>query len=767
MAQTDQVDSKSQLAIEYAYQFQLSQPQSHVLWINAANRSQFVQAYQDIARKLRLPGFEDSKINLCDLVRDWFDENDDSEWLVILDSADNADIFWGANGDTCAEVNPNERPLIDYIPKRLDPRRLLFITTRDSNLGKSLVVGNCCIALSHFSQEESRSLWEFHAEDALKESESVTLEKLLDVLGYIPLAITQAAAFINRNSCTLQYYLTAIERNQQNLIDHLSHELQDPRRRNYPNSVFQTWKVSFEQIQSIEPEAANLLSLIAMLDPQQIPQKLLQAASLKDVDFHWAIGTLIGYALINLTIDRESYAIHPLVQASVHYWLEQNKQTEHFADQALQLLAEEFPIDVFECREWCDLILAHAKTIIDYNHTSTSCMKYRAELLDKVGNFSLMRARYTFAHREFSEAIEINQELLGEIAVRTLRSKNLLAVVLGFQGEIQAAVRLHRQVLKGYKKKVGMNHHATLKAVDDLAWAVFHMGIYRQSESLFRQALSGRRRLLGDDHPETLNSTRKLGRVLIQQGKHQASEELIQKALERQRLVLGEHHWNTLASAFNLSQVYKQQGRHEEAEGLLKNILENEKEVFGDEHPQTLVTMSELASLRGYQGKSKEAELMHRCVIEIRSRILGHNHPETMISLHNLAITLTDQGDFEEAEVMFRHVTERRVKVLGAKHPETLLSVWQFAGVLDRQHQYHEARPLYLQALAGLKRSLGIDHPHTRKCSQGYSEMLRKMQEVDEVEGDAEVGGESSKARGFYARWRSMRYKLESMRLRV
>ena len=726
-----------------------------------------MQAYQDIARKLRLPGFEDSKINLCDLVRDWFDENDDSEWLVILDSADNADIFWGANGDTCAEVNPNERPLIDYIPKRLDPRRLLFITTRDSNLGKSLVVGNCCIALSHFSQEESRSLWEFHAEDALKESESVTLEKLLDVLGYIPLAITQAAAFINRNSCTLQYYLTAIERNQQNLIDHLSHELQDPRRRNYPNSVFQTWKVSFEQMQSTEPQAANLLSLIAMLDPQQIPQKLLQAVGLGDADFQRAIGTLLGYALISLAIDKESYAIHPLVQASVHYWLEQNNEKDRFANHALQLLAEEFPSDVYGYRELCDLMLPHAQAVVKYDHTSNSCAEYRAKLLHKIGEFSHLQARYTFAHREVSKAIKIYQEMLGEVAIPTLRSKSLLANVLREQGEIQAAVRLHQQILKGYKKTMGINSRETLEAVDDLAWVLLDEGDYRQSESLFRQALSGRRRLLGDDHPETLVSTRNLGESLCRQGRYQASEESIQKALEKQRLVLGEHHQDTLNSAFALAQLYQKQDKYEEAEGLLKNILETEKGVFGDEHPYTLVTMSELASSRWDQGRHKEAELMYRRVIEVRLRVLGHNHPATMATLHNLATTLTDQGDFGEAEVIFRQAMERGSKVLGAKHPNTLLSVWYIAYVLYCQYRYSEAQPLYLQALAGLKKSLGTDHPHTQKCSQGYSDMLREMQEVHETKGDAEVGGESSKARGFRARWKSMRYKLEYMRLRV
>ena len=173
---------------------------------------------------------------------------------------------------------------------------------------------------------------------------SSTTERLLDVLGYIPLAVTQAAAFIIRNPWTLQGYLAALEKDKQNLTEYLSQELQDPRRpRGFPNPVFRTWKLSFDHILAQEPKAAKLLSLIAMLDPQRIPEKLLRRLAEREVDFRMAIGTLDGFALISQEIRGETYAIHPLVQASVHYWLEQSSEKADYAGQALQLLAEEFP----------------------------------------------------------------------------------------------------------------------------------------------------------------------------------------------------------------------------------------------------------------------------------------------------------------------------------------------------------------------------------------------------------------------------------------
>ena len=69
----------------------------------------------------------------------------------------------------------------------------------------------------------------------------------------------------------VRQYLAELEEDEQHLVNCLSVELQDPRRaRGYPNSVFRTWRLSFEQIQKQEPRAAEMVSLMTMLGAQHI-----------------------------------------------------------------------------------------------------------------------------------------------------------------------------------------------------------------------------------------------------------------------------------------------------------------------------------------------------------------------------------------------------------------------------------------------------------------------------------------------------------------
>lgn len=170
-----------------------------------------------------------------------------------------------------------------------------------------------------------------------------------------------------------------------------------------------------------------------MLDSQRIPERLLRRPAKRDVDYRMAIGTLDGFALISQEIGGETYAIHPLVQASVRYWLEQRSAKTDYTSQALQLLAEEFPNGEHEHNETGELMLAHAQAVLCYDCVSEDGLGHRAILLYNVGSFDWRQGRYISAYRKTSEAYKFRRERSGEIAITTLNSLSLLVLVYQYQ----------------------------------------------------------------------------------------------------------------------------------------------------------------------------------------------------------------------------------------------------------------------------------------------------------------------------------------------
>ena len=622
---------KSQIAIEYAYRFRQSRPQSHVFWVYAASSGTFLQACHDIARSLELPACDDPKTDPCELVSKWLEEEDHS-WLMILDNADNAELFFSSTESDAppATLMQTQRSLSDYLPSVLSSQKSLLVTTRSRPLGEDLAHGGLCVNVQPFSVQEAKDLLQLKMKGAGASFDVYNTERLLDVLGCIPLAITQAAAFIKRNRMSVQGYLAALEKDNQNLTDYLSQELQDPRRpRGFPNSVFRTWKLSFDQILIQEPQTAKLLSFIAMLDPQRIPENLLQPLAERDVDFRMAIGTLNGFALITQESGRETYTIHPLVQASVHYWLEQRSEKADYTSRALQLLAEEFPNGKYEYKERCESLLAHAQAVLCYDCVSEDDLRHRGTLLHNVGWFNWQQGRYVSAYQEVSEAYKINREQLGEDATTTLNSLSLLALVLQYQGKYEAAEEMNRQALEGSEKVLGVEHPDMLTSVSNLALVLLYQGKYEAAEEMNRRALEGREKVLGVEHPDTLTSVDILASVLQDQGKYKAAEEMNRRGLEGREKVLGVEHPDTLTSVSNLAAVLQDQGKYEAAEEMNQRGLEGREKVLGVEHPDTLNSVYYLAYLFHTQQRYRDASILYPRASAGFSNALGPDHPTT------------------------------------------------------------------------------------------------------------------------------------------
>ena len=148
---------KSQLAIAYAYQYHQRHPHSHVFWIYAATRSRFVQACQQMARRLRLPGSDDPKVDACELVAGWLAEEENGPWLLILDNADDANLILGVipSGESSTDEESLTKPLMDYLPRILDPSRRLLITTRDKDVADGLGQSASPIPVGPFSLPEA------------------------------------------------------------------------------------------------------------------------------------------------------------------------------------------------------------------------------------------------------------------------------------------------------------------------------------------------------------------------------------------------------------------------------------------------------------------------------------------------------------------------------------------------------------------------------------------------------------------------------------
>ncbi|KAM5344998.1 hypothetical protein ACJ41O_010860 [Fusarium nematophilum] len=87
---------KSQVAIQFAHHIHETSPQTSVIWVHASSEARFEEAYRSIADSLQIPGRDHPVTDLLGLVRDWLQREDLGPWLVVIDNADNVNVFHAA-----------------------------------------------------------------------------------------------------------------------------------------------------------------------------------------------------------------------------------------------------------------------------------------------------------------------------------------------------------------------------------------------------------------------------------------------------------------------------------------------------------------------------------------------------------------------------------------------------------------------------------------------------------------------------------------------
>jgi Tfp pilus assembly protein PilF len=604
---------KTQTAIEYSYRLRESAPDAWVFWIHASNAARLEQGYQQIAAVAEIPGREDPKTNILQLVYHWLCDPGNGRWLMVLDNADDDSIFFSGN-------ESNERGLlVSFLPQTAHGS--ILITSRNGLTARNLV-GNDGHVIKVQPMTEAESLALLRARiPAPQPGESGEDEKaLVQALEYIPLAITQAGSYIaNRSSrVTVSRYLQLFRESESNQTHLLQHEDAKDLRRD-PSiryAVITTWQLSFEQIRQERPAATDLLALMSMFDRQGIPEGLLRADG-DGLQFEDAVAPLISYSLVRVELETALFDMHRLVQLSVRTWLAIHRELALWQEKSRAIMAEMFPDGQYESWNECQRLLPHAKEV-----TKPIC--------------------------------DLDDE--DRLNAATLLSN--CGWFLNLQGAYEEAEAMHRRALEAREKVLGREHPSTLSSVNNLGNVLDSQGKYEEAEAMHRRALEAREKVLGREHPSTLTSVSNLGNVLFRQGKYEEAEAMHRRALEAREKVLGREHPSTLTSVSNLGSVLSRQGKYEEAEAMHRQALETREEVFGREHPDTLASLNNLGHVLSSQGKYEEAEAMHRQALERYEEVLGREHPDTLTSVSNLGLVLDSQGKYEEAEAMHRRALE-------------------------------------------------------------------------------------------------------------
>ena len=690
---------KSQVAIEYCYRFKERHADSNILWVHAGTKERFEQAFKAIARKCELPGWDNPATNPLDLVYDWL--NGDTTWLMILDNADDKDVFFDQQPPSTSQIPEAQRsnvPLITYIPQTSRGGSVL-VTSRNRDVAFRLTGSvNNLIDVPYMSKEDAvallcKKLPDNHSSDEEK-------FEIVELLEYLPLAITQAASYISakRTRMTIARYSNILRKNGDILLDDMGDLRRDP---TIPSSVLLTWHISFDQINEENRPAAELLFLMSVLDRQGIPQYLLQDGDKDDLDFENRLAPLEEFSLITLEDGGRSFQMHRLIQMAIRSWLERHGEIDRWKQNAAELIADSLPDVNHQFWKTWETLLPHSEVALDYVFPDEHSQLLHAELLLHTASYFHQRGRYDAAKERCQRSLDIRQDLLREDDIGVANSLSFLAELVSGDPrrvDIDEAEALSRRAVDIYERVQGKDHFSSVSLRKNMALILLRSGHDRKIEEateILRSVVASREKGLGPEHPDTLVCMNTLALAFEEQHKYNEAEKLYRNTFQTLLRILGEDDPRTMMSMYDLAFVLTNQKRYEEAQKLAQRALYLHMRVFGEEHPNTLSTMQMLSVILYGQGKAREAEGLCRDALALHKTVFGDSAPDVMNCTYILGRILLKQYKYAEAEELFREVYNNRP---GWWNDTYWKVFWEgFADMLAKQGKHDEAADISRQ----------------------------------------------------------------------
>jgi len=612
---------KTQLALQYAYHSLY--PYHLKVWFSADNLNKLKQQYLDFAKTIgyveETPNFEAANF----YIKNWLKTH--PGWLLIYD-----------NVHTYEDIS-------SFLPEKGGH---IILTTRNRYWPNKFKI----LPVDVMTEEESIVLVHSFMQQNIGIKEIETLKELVKIVGYLPLALSQAGAYLNQTRIPVTQYLELHKSHEEEFLT--NNNLFDSQN---TASVATTWNISLEAVRKETKQhsslALALLAVCAYLSPEAISESLLITwikenypnSQNPELILPKLISQLSKYSLVNKDDENTSISVHRLVQVIIR---QQHKSVD--GNKAFGYP----PVTI----EW-------------YNKLVES------------------------AHIEFSRKTQILED--------EARQKNLLP-------HLQSIVNHFKELWPN------ATEFSLAPILNDIGNTFALMGEFKNAQSYYQRALNALEQRYNKMHPEIADTLISLGNNYRKLGDVAQAKHLCERAVSILEMNYGQHHFKTAEALECVANVYQEMGSVKEAKSILERVLEIKKTHYGKNHIETASTLELIGSVLRHLGDTQQSKELLNQALEIKEQYFGKDHIKVAFTLNQLGRTLRDTTTSREDLLFIKKLYERAVEIqekyYGKNHIEVAFSLDYLGRVHRVLRNLKHAQVLHERALVIKEKYYGANH---------------------------------------------------------
>lgn len=679
---------KTQIALEFSYWVQDNMPECSIYWISALSMDTFSQSCSEILAQVGLPsrsqdGGQDDKKRL----KDYLSTNSEAgKWLVVVDNTDDVSLV---------------RAVRHYLPS--SENGITLVTTRTEDAAFELTSSPSLISIEIMSEDEGlqllkRSLQPKRVADYGDE----LCRQLVLALDMLPLAITQAAAYLNRSWITIRHYLELLHSREEEAIRLLSFEassasewpVEKQQQKQY-HAAMTTWLVSLDQMRANEGDEdlsaspmVELLMFLSRIEPKAIPKRMLPEIGGSGAVLINTIGTLLSYSIVT---KRESdvYDMHSLVHLAIRSWV----SGQGLVDEAMTL--------------------------------AVNCLKGKMKFKDYYDSSSRVAWTEYLPH-----SLRVLTDSDGVQSGNRAWLANSVAFCLRADGRNKDALKWGVVYAEGIGAVYGRDsdYHTYSQCV--VGFLYLNVGRSEAALSLLEAGIAVFQKTRRADDEDLVWAQLMHGRALYQTGHKRRAVKVLGKLAN----TLDIRHELWAAAHIKLADAHLDNNEDERAIDILEHVLDAPHDILPSDDHQRVSAEYSLACAYLRTDKADQALPLLKHVLAVWETQYPPHHINLLLAHQAQARAFLDIDQPTEALPILQHVIELQTKTLPPDHKVRLRTQYYYAQVLLATAQPHHAVSILEQNINLLPRTTLTDLHSVTMDMRVLRDVYEALDDPDNIE---------------------------------
>ncbi|KFY16426.1 hypothetical protein V492_01335 [Pseudogymnoascus sp. VKM F-4246] len=705
---------KSQLALEFCRKTSTERRFEVILWVDATNLKTLHRSFDAITEQITagkgrriLKNASSISAFIDETLEEW-----KASWLLVFDNFD----------------QPGEmKNISDFFPR--SKKGAILLTSRHAD---SKHISHTTVHLHGMEEKEAKELLFARTGKERTEQNDEHADAIVKMLGCLPLAIDQAAAYVTSRNLPLGSFIEHYSKRKAMIMKHTPQlweyrKTHDEEGTDTSLNAFTTWELDFQQIkqEGVQTKSiTHILTLFAFFDILKVSEDLFSAyykscafppTWMEDfvTDGEWdsftygdVIASLLKLSLLQnpkVESHESEFSIHPLIRD----WIQMRitaEQRRLYIHEAIQILT----------------------AFITQNLEGTIALAKRREILSHLDAIMVADAQYLPKGKQ--------------LGYDTLRpASHLFATFYDTSGRFKEAEELLKRILDNEtatesQNLVDIDSRTSLETLLKLSQVYFNQGRYEEATEMAERCYEGYNELDDTHSPEVAAAAMNLAETYYKRGRNADARKLFSSALDIYQEHLPAKDLRIYAAEEKLAGVLRSMGDHEGAFTLYRQALAGKVAALGQNHVSTLRTGVALANNYRAQCQYKPALEILLQAVSTTTNLLGHEHPDTLNAMIHLGILCRNMGKAEEAEKWLLRVVEEGAKALGGRHPDILRAELALGMLYVQRGREAEAEPRLRIVVLGRQRYLGVKNDATVRAVEMLGYCLWETGQRDEVE---------------------------------